>query len=219
MVLVSLRFRLLPPASWLTSPRMERRTATCFALGLVLMTGCREKAEVTVTETRPVATRDGGVLFATSDQRFSNASPSPVKGETPEGWKVLPANEFRLLNYRFGPSGAGDVWVSSSAGTLADNVNRWRRQMGAPLLDEAGFKALRSVPILNGTGVWVQAEGDYAGGMGTPVKAGYGLAGVLTEFQGQILSVKMVAPAAEVRFGIPALETFIKSLRPVDPAE
>jgi hypothetical protein len=197
---------------------MERLIATCFALGMVLLTGCREKDEVTVAETRSVSTRDGVTrLFATSDERFSNARPSPVMGDMPHGWKVLPATEFRLLSYRFGPSGSGEVWVSTAAGTVSDNVNRWRRQFGESPLDEAGIKALRSIPILDGTGVWVQVEGDYVGGMDAPPKAGYSLAGVVSEFQGQILTVKMVAPSGEVRFGIPALETFVKSLRPAAP--
>lgn len=199
---------------------MEPRIASCFALGIVLLAGCREKNDVTVTETRAVCSRDGNFkLFATSDERLGNARPSPVQGDTPKGWAVLPANEFRLLNFRFGPSGAGRAWVASASGSVADNVNRWRRQIGAPPLDEAGINGLRRVPILGGNGVWVQAEGTYAGGMGAPPQAGYGLAGVITEFQGQLLTVKMVAPAAEVRFGIPALEAFINSLRPVDTAK
>ncbi|MCX6877256.1 MAG: hypothetical protein NTW21_26120 [Verrucomicrobia bacterium] len=197
---------------------MESRAAICIALGLVWLNGCRDKAEVTITETRVASTRDGGSrLFATSDERFSNAQPSPVKGDTPPGWTVLPANEFRLLNYRFGPSGTGEVWVSGATGSVAGNVNRWLHQFGAQPLDEAGIKALRSVPILGATGVWVQAQGDYAGGMDAPPKPGYGLAGVIAEFQGQLLTVKMVAPAAEVRFGIPALEAFVKSLRLAEP--
>jgi hypothetical protein len=198
---------------------MHRRLASCFALGMVLVAGCRDNHDVTATETRAVSSRDGNFkLFATSDERFGNARPSPVGGDPPPGWTVLPASEFRLLNYRFGPSGSGNVWVSSATGTLADNVNRWLHQFGAAPLDDAGIQALRRVPMLGGSGVWVQAEGTYAAGMGAPPKTGYGLAGVVTEFQGQLLTVKMVAPAAEVRFGSPALETFVKSLRPAGTA-
>ena len=196
---------------------MEMRIAAGIVLGIVLLNGCREKADVTVRETRPLTTRDAPPrLFATSDERFSNARPSPVKAETPDGWTVLPATEFRLLNYRFGPSGSGEVWVSSSSGSVQDNVNRWLKQFGAPPLDEAGFKALPTVPLLGTTGVVVKAEGDYLPGMGQPPQTGYALAGVVTEFQGQILTVKMVGLAGEVRFGQPVMETFAKSLRPVE---
>ncbi|MEI7910830.1 MAG: hypothetical protein WCK77_14425 [Verrucomicrobiota bacterium] len=199
---------------------MECRIATCLALGLVVVAGCHEKNDVTVSETRAVSSRDGAFkLFATSDERFGNARPSPVRADTPAAWSVLPGNEFRLLNYRFGPAGSGEVWVSTATGSLADNVNRWLHQFGAPPLDAAGLQALRRVPILGGSGIWVQAEGTYAGGMGAEPKPGYGLAGVVTEIQGQILTVKMVAPAADLSTAIPALEAFVTSLRPAEAAE
>ena len=199
---------------------MDRRTAICLALGWVVLAGCREKPVVMVTETRAVSTRDGHVrLFASSDERFGNIRRSPVAGNPPAGWTVAPANDFRLLNYRCGANGSGEVWVSIASGTLADNVNRWLGQFGAQPLDDAGIQGLRRVAILGGSGVWVQAEGDYAGGMGAAPKPGYGLAGVICEFEGQLLTVKMVAPAAEVRAAIPALEAFVKSLRPLAAAE
>ena len=63
------------------------------------------------------------------------------------------------------------------------------------------------------TGVWVAAEGDYAGGMGAAGKPGFALAGVVTSVGGQILTVKMVGPKAEVQAAKPVLESFVKSLR------
>lgn len=196
---------------------MEFRVLAGVVLGIVLLNGCREKADVTVSETRPLSTRDVSPrLFATSAERFSNARPSPLTGETPPGWTVLPGNEFRLLNYRFGSSGTGEVWVTLAAGSVPDNVNRWLKQFGAQPLDEAGCAALATVPLLGATGVVVKAEGDYGGGMSKPAQAGYALSGVIAQFQGQILTVKMVGPAAEVSLAQPALEAFIKSLRPVE---
>lgn len=196
---------------------MELHGVYGVVLGMVLLTGCREKPEVTVTETRPLSTRDVSPrLGASADERFGNARPSPVKADLPTGWTALPATELRLLNYRFGPSGTGEVWVSLSGGSVLDNVNRWLRQFGKEPLDEAGFKALPTQPLLGTTGVLVKAEGDYTGGMGQPPKPGYGLAGVITEFQGQILTVKMVGPAAEVRFGLVGLVALVNSLRPVE---
>jgi len=186
-------------------------------LGVVLLGGCREADEVSVNETRPVATGDHAVrLDATSDERFSNARRSPFKADTPEDWKVLPATEFRLLNYRFGVSGQGEVWVSTSSGSVLDNANRWLKQFGAPAIDDATLKTLPTLPLLGTTGVVVKAEGEYAGGMGQAPKPGYGLAGVIAEVGGEILTVKMVAPAGEVRFGMPALEKLVASLRKVD---
>jgi hypothetical protein len=170
-----------------------------------------------VTETRALTTKDEALkLFATSDERFRDAKPSPVKGEVPLGWLVLPPSQFRLLNYRFGESGMGEVWVSLASGTVLDNANRWLRQFGAEPLDAAALAKLSTVPIADTTGVWVTAAGDYAGGMGAPPKPGFGLAGVVATVKGQILTVKMIGPKAEVEAAKPVLEGFAKSLHLVD---
>lgn len=198
---------------------MELRIVYGVVLGMVLLNGCREKPEVTVTETRPLTTRDAPPrLDATSAERFGTAQPQPkpLAADPPAGWTKVPPTEFRQLNYRFGPSGTGEVWVSTSAGSVLDNVNRWRRQFGAELLDAAACQALPTLPLLGTTGVLVTAEGDYTGGMGQPPRTGYGLAGVVAEFQRQIITVKMVGPAAEVREAQAVLEAFAKSLRPAE---
>lgn len=191
---------------------MKYRAACLFAC-VVISSSCREKKEITVTETRAATTRDASPkLFATSDERFRDAKPSPVKGETPQGWLALPASQFRLLNYRFGESGMGEVWVSLASGSVLDNVNRWFKQFGANPVDAAALGKLPVASIAGSTGVWVAAEGDYAGGMGAPPKLGFALAGVVASVNGQILTVKMVGPKAEVEAAKPVLESFAKSL-------
>lgn len=192
---------------------MKSRAACLFA-SVLIFSGCEEKKEVTVTETRKVTTRDGTPkLFATSDERFRDAKPSPVKGDTPDGWLVLPAQQFRLLNYRFGTSGTGEVWVSISQGSVLDNVNRWLHQFGGEALDAAGLAKLPPVMVAGSPGVWVAAEGDYAGGMNAPTKPGFALAGAVASVGGQILTVKMVGPKDEVQAAKAALEGFTRSLR------
>lgn len=196
------------------------RVASLLA-SVVILSSCDPKKEVTVTETRPVTTADQNVkLFATSNERFRSSQPSsprssPVKADTPEGWVVLPASQFRLLNYRFGETGMAEIWVSLSSGTVIDNANRWIKQFGKTALDQAAFAQLPSVPLAGSTGVWVTAEGDY-GGMQAEPKPGFALAGVIASVQGQILTVKMVGPKVEVEAAGPQLETFLKSVRMVD---
>lgn len=192
---------------------MKCRAAFLLASVLTLFS-CEEKKEVTVTETRAATTRDvSPKLFATSDERFRDAKPSPVKAETPQGWLALPASQFRLLNYRFGESGMGEVWVSISQGSVLDNVNRWLKQFAASPLDQAALEKLPKVSLAGSAGAFVTAEGEYASGMGSPPKPGFGLAGVVASVGGQILTVKMVGPKAEVEAAKPVLETYIKSLR------
>jgi hypothetical protein len=188
--------------------------AACLISCVVMFSACEEKKEVTVTETRAATTRDEAPkLFATSDERFRGAKPSPVKADTPPGWLALPASQMRLLNYRFGESGMGEVWVSISQGSVLDNVNRWFKQFDAPAVDAAGLAKLPAVTLAGSSGVWVTADGDYAGGMGAPAKTGFALAGVVASVKGQILTVKMVGPKAEVEAAKPALEAYTKSVR------
>lgn len=192
---------------------MKLRTVSLM-VSVVIVSACEEKLEVTVTETREASKRDSSPkLFASSDERFRDAKPSPVKGDAPAGWLALPATPMRLLNYRFGESGTGEVWVSISQGTVLDNVNRWLKQFSADPVDEAGLAKLPTVSLAGSAGIWVAAAGDYAGGMGAEPKTGFGLAGVVASVGGQILTVKMVGPKAEVEAAKPALESYAKSLR------
>jgi hypothetical protein len=184
----------------------------------VISSSCEEKTELVVTDSRELTTRDKSPkLFATSDERFRDAKPGPVKaGEIPDGWLALPASQFRLLNYRFGESGMGEVWVSISAGTVLDNVNRWLGQFGADSIDAAALEKLRSVPVAGASGVWVEASGEYASGMGAPPKPGFALAGVVASTGHGILTVKMVGPKGEVEAARPLLESFAKNLELAD---
>ncbi|MES2439265.1 MAG: hypothetical protein V4584_09360 [Verrucomicrobiota bacterium] len=191
-----------------------KNRAACLLACVVIFSGCEEKKEITVTETRKVTTKDAAPkLFATSDERFRDAKPSPVKADMPEGWLALPASQFRLLNYRFGESGMGEVWVSLSNGSVIDNANRWLKQFGGNPLDQAAFAKLPAFSLAGSSGVWVTAEGEYESGMGAPAKPGFALAGVVASVKGQILTVKMVGPKAEVEAAKPVLETYIRSVR------
>ncbi len=166
-------------------------------------------------ETRTATTRDvPPKLFATSDERFRDAKPSPVEGDTPAGWLVLPASQFRLLNYRFGETGMGEVWVSLASGTVIDNVNRWLKQFGASPVDTSALAKLPTAKIADSSGTWVTAAGDYESGMGAPSKPGFALFGIVSALSnGQILTVKMVGPKAEVEAAKSTLEAYVQTLK------
>ncbi len=190
-----------------------RNASFCLLASVLLITGCEKAKEVTVMETRPVTTVDiAPKLFATSDERFRDAKPSPVKATLPEGWRELPSSQFRMLNYRFGESGQGEAWVTVAAGTVIDNVNRWLKQFGGEALDDAGISKLRPVMLAGGSGVWVTAEGHYEGGMGAPARDGFALAGVVAAVDGKIITVKMVGPRDEVAAAREALESLVASV-------
>ncbi len=192
----------------------------CIALaGICLFgTSCEKKAgRVTIEETRNLTAKDREPkLFATSDERFRDAKPAPVKGDAPENWLALPSAQFRELNYRFGESGLGEVYVSLSGGTVGDNVNRWVRQFGRDPLSPADLAAMEKTAIAGTEGVWVEAAGNYAAGMGQEAKPGYALAGVIAEVGGRILTLKMVGPEAEVEKEKALLKGFAASLEMVN---
>jgi hypothetical protein len=190
-------------------------TRTLLALLLATSVSCqKQKSEVVVTETRPATTKDVGLkIDATSDERFRDARPSPVQGTAPDGWLALPSTQMRILNYRFGESGLGEAYVTISAGSILENVNRWLGQYSASPIDGSELENLPRLPIATTTGVLVTASGTYASGMGAPPRDGYGLAGIIAEIDGQILTIKLVGPDAEVRSAIPDLESFASSLK------
>lgn len=181
----------------------------------IWLASCEKPADrILIEEKRARTTKDQDPkMFATSDERFRDIKPSPVQGNPPENWLALPANQFRLLNYRFGESGLGEVYVSISSGGLMENANRWLQQFGRDAMSPADFSAMEKIPVVGLEGVWVEADGEYGAGMGADAKPGYGLAGVIAEVGGQILTVKMVGPKNEVDAQKSALRAYIGSLR------
>jgi hypothetical protein len=169
---------------------------------------------VTSTETRELSTKDGPVkLNASSDERFRDSQPSPLQGDAPSNWLSRPASQFRLLNFAFGSSGTGEVYVSKSQGSVLDNVNRWMKQFAQPNLDDAGMEKLEKILLLGTEAVWVTAEGTYAGGMGKEPVEGFALAGVVGRVGNDIYTVKMVGPKEEVAAEKEKLQAYVKSLR------
>ena len=185
------------------------------ALLALIFTSCEKHGDrVKVEETRRKTVKDTDPkLFATSNERFLDAKPSPVQGNHPETWLVRPARQFRLLNYSFGQDALGEVYVSISSGGVLENVNRWLKQFGKDDLDQEGFESMERIPIVGVEGVWIEADGEYGAGMGAEAKPGYGLAGVVAEVDGKILTVKMVGPKNEVAAERERLRAFVGSLR------
>ncbi len=189
------------------------------ALLILFCVSCEKAGErMKVEETRGVTTKDREPkLFATSDERFRDAKPGPVRGTPPENWLALPPAQFRDLNYRFGDSGTGEVYVSVISGSIGENVNRWRRQFGQDALSPANIEELERVPMAGGEGVWVTLEGEYTSGMGTTgAKPGYGLAGAVVRVGGETVTVKMIGPKEEVEAERAELKAFAASLSLVE---
>ena len=70
--------------------------------------------------------------------------------------------------------------------------------------------------FLGTDGVWLETQGSFAGGMGKEPVDGYALAGVVASVNGQIITVKMVGPAAEVAAEKQVLQSYLKTVRKSD---
>ncbi|QJE95023.1 hypothetical protein [Luteolibacter luteus] len=189
-----------------------RALSACLGLTLILP-ACRKPAEVTVDESRDLTMHDeASKLNATSNDRFEEPGTGPfVPGQVPPSWLAQPATSFRLLSYRFGTG--GDIAVGMASGSLTDNINRWLGQFALPALSDADVAKLPKDKITGIEGVWVEASGDYAPGMGQPPRPGQALYGFIAADQGRIITVKMTGPAEEVAGQKEALQNFVKTLR------
>jgi hypothetical protein len=58
----------------------------------------------------------------------------------PAGWNALPGSEFRFATIQMDEKSADgkplEITVSTAGGTLLDNINRWRGQVGLPPVDD-----------------------------------------------------------------------------------
>lgn len=73
---------------------------------------------------------------------------SPIQWTTPEGWQELPSTSIRIASFAIaGKTGQAQVAVTSfpgEVGTELDNVNRWRRELKLPPVEES---AISSQPV------------------------------------------------------------------------
>ncbi len=174
---------------------------------------------MTSTEKRGITTKDQEVkLNATSDEMFrGSATPaptaSPYRDSPPATWTKLAGTQFRLLNYRFGAAGTGEVSVGRSQGSVPDNTNRWRKQFGAADYSPSEIAALPKVTLLGAEAVMVEAQGRYESGMGNPGVDDFALAGLVALVGGDIVTIKMVGPKAEVEIEKTRLAEYANSLQ------
>ncbi len=184
-------------------------------LAAVALASCKKTPmEVTSAEKRGRTTKDADVkLFATADEQFRGSPAASLADAPPAHWLQRPASQFRMLNYAFGSSGKGEVYVSKSQGSVLDNVNRWRKQFALQELNAQELSALPQYPLLGTEAVMLEAEGAYSGGMGKPPVDGYALAGMVAKVENDIVTIKMVGPKDEVESEKSRLADYAKSLK------
>lgn len=75
-----------------------------------------------------------------SSVRFTDKPDTPVTWDTPEGWQQEGKSKLRYATLRYGPKGRGvELSVTPlgrEAGSVLDNVNRWRGQLSLPSIND-----------------------------------------------------------------------------------
>jgi hypothetical protein len=149
------------------------------------------------------------------------ATPPPARGgrfvwDGPAGWDEQPARMMRIVTFVPKSEPASWCYVSKLGGTaggLANNVNRWRGEMGErTVLDEAAIGKLPTLDVLGVKAVLLDLKGDFAGTGGPPLK-GARMFGVICPRAGDVVFIKMVGPAATVGAHYDAFVALCTSLR------
>ncbi len=191
---------------------MPRFPTTALLLATLGLAACGKPDRVEITQSRARFTSEPApkldvpyaLAFPTADQ---------FRWITPEGWKVLPAAQFRDANLAFGPNGEGECYVSIlGASSEEGNINRWRAQMNLSPLPEAEIEALPKKNIFGREAKFVDFSGTYAGAGGAAPKENYRLLGVVRSERDATITVKMTGPAELVAANAANFDAFLDSL-------
>lgn len=115
-------------------------------------------------------------LSASQLSAVGTPAPVAVRDEAPTGWTRQPPNTLRLRSYRVDGEGGAMTDISlvtlrGARGHDAENLNRWREQLGLPPLDEAALK-LTTLPVETGIGQGVMVELEGLAQGADPLKDG-----------------------------------------------
>lgn len=208
-------------------PRIAPITAvgTALVFGFCLSSCGKSGGVEQITETRTLTNaKEAPKQDASSAERFGMTPSRPMMAAqpgftwtTPEGWEELPAKQFRPVNLRPAGDSKAECYVSSLGGTgggLAENVNRWRNQMGLEPIDEAAVAALPKKPLLGAEAVYVDLDGTFGGMNGDTQNADFKMVGLILAKSTDSVFVKFTGPKALVEQELPKFEQFCASLQP-----
>jgi hypothetical protein len=131
-----------------------------------------------------------------------------IKWQTPEGWTEIPPSSMRYASFSASGGDAGKIDVSvvtfaGDGGSDADNVNRWRGQIGLPPVDEDTVNS--QIAPLRTTDTTFETT-DITGAKGRTVAA-------WTRRDGRVWFFKATGPNAAVEKEKPNFVKFIESVR------
>jgi hypothetical protein len=137
-----------------------------------------------------------------------DAGAPQIKWKTPEGWTEVPPSSMRYASFSATDENGGKIDISiatfaGDGGSDADNVNRWRQQIGLPPVD--GRAVTSQVTPLKTANTTFSAT-DIAGATARTVAA-------WTRRDGRVWFFKATGPNAAVEKEKPNFVKFIESVR------
>ena len=155
-----------------------------------------------------------GRMKPPAEPRGGEGPASPVKYEKPADWKELPAQPggFRLAGFEVTEgSQRAEITIiplGSQSGTLLDNVNRWRGQIGLEATSEENMhRDLQYVEAAGQRCAYVDLLGPESA---SPRRR---MLGVIVPRGERTWYFKMVGPPELVGKQKPAFESFVKSVK------
>jgi hypothetical protein len=135
-------------------------------------------------------------------------SAPPIKWTTPEGWTEVPPSSMRYASFSAPAEDGGKIDISvvtfpGDGGSDADNINRWRGQMGLTPVDS---NAVTSQVAPLKTGDTTFSTTDIAGNKTRTIAA-------WTRRDGRVWFFKATGPSAAIEKEKPNFVKFIESVR------
>ena len=137
-----------------------------------------------------------------------DAGAPQIKWNTPEGWTEVPPSSMRYASFSASDGDGGKIDISivtfaGDGGSDADNVNRWRGQIGLPPVDQNTVNS-QIAPLKAADTTF--ATTDIAGGKTRTIAA-------WTRHDGRVWFFKATGPNAAVEKEKPNFVKFIESVR------
>jgi hypothetical protein len=186
-------------------PARRRPTLAACLLGACLVAACGQPDTVSITTVRERPEPRGEAPDTPDWHRLRLKAPAGaarprLAWDLPAGWKHAPTTT-RPYNFVLEGDAHTDAYLTAMEklqGTLLDNVNRWRRQMGQPAVDAQALAAYPRHRIFDDEGVLVEAQGTFTPMGGGEPEAGWMLLGLIHEAPQQFVFFKMVGPEGAV---------------------
>jgi hypothetical protein len=137
-----------------------------------------------------------------------NASAPQIKWETPEGWTEVPPSSMRYASFSAADGNGGKIDISivtfaGDGGSDADNVNRWRGQIGLAPIDASAVTS-QVTPLKTADTTF--STTDMVGAKARTIAA-------WARHDGRVWFFKATGPNAAVEKEKPNFVKFIESVR------